>query len=157
MGHPSPQQCRERYYQYLSLALNNSPITPEEGVLIHKWQEEIGRQWPEIARRLGNRGSLAIQFWWYATFNSPKDQMNQQRKNLRKPGRKKVNHSPAVTKRCWQVESTGNGRFHFQSKGQEPETKRKTGLSLTDLQSAKLRVHALRTPPTRRLSTTEHG
>jgi hypothetical protein len=58
MGHPSPQQCRERYYQYLSLALNNSPITPEEGVLIYKWKEEIGRQWPEIARRLGNRSSL---------------------------------------------------------------------------------------------------
>ncbi|PSN71354.1 hypothetical protein BS50DRAFT_598313 [Corynespora cassiicola Philippines] len=64
IGSRSPKQCRERYHQNLKPTLNHDPITPEEGELIEKMVQEMGKRWAEIARRLKGRSDNAVKNWW---------------------------------------------------------------------------------------------
>ncbi|KAI1320743.1 Homeodomain-like protein [Xylariaceae sp. FL0255] len=65
----TPKQCRERYHQNLKPTLNHDPITPEEGILIEKLVNELGKRWAEIARRLNNRSDNAVKNWWNGSMN----------------------------------------------------------------------------------------
>lgn len=64
IGSRSPKQCRERFHQNLKPTLNHEPITPEEGELIEKLVQEMGKRWAEIARRLKGRSDNAVKNWW---------------------------------------------------------------------------------------------
>jgi Myb-like DNA-binding protein FlbD len=65
----SPKQCRERFHQNLKPSLNHAPISAEEGLLIERMVEEMGKRWAEIARRLGNRSDNAVKNWWNGSIN----------------------------------------------------------------------------------------
>lgn len=68
----SPKQCRERYHQNLKPSLNLSPISPEEGALIERMVNEMGKRWAEIARRLQGRSDNAVKNWWNGGMNRRK-------------------------------------------------------------------------------------
>ena len=68
----SPKQCRERYHQNLKPSLNLQPITPEEGQLIERMVNEMGKRWAEIARRLNGRSDNAVKNWWNGGMNRRK-------------------------------------------------------------------------------------
>ncbi|KAL1971771.1 hypothetical protein VTN31DRAFT_1859 [Thermomyces dupontii] len=75
MHYRSPKQCRERFHQNLKPTLSHAPINPEEGMMIERLVNEIGKRWAEIARRLGNRSDNAVKNWWNGT-------MNRKRRNM---------------------------------------------------------------------------
>ena len=72
IAHRSPKQCRERYHQNLKPSLNLTPITPEEGALIERMVNEMGKRWAEIARRLHGRSDNAVKNWWNGGMNRRK-------------------------------------------------------------------------------------
>ncbi|KAJ5179153.1 hypothetical protein N7492_002363 [Penicillium capsulatum] len=65
----SPKQCRERFHQNLKPSLNREPISADEGLLIERMVNEMGKRWAEIARRLGNRSDNAVKNWWNGSMN----------------------------------------------------------------------------------------
>lgn len=69
MHYRSPKQCRERFHQNLKPSLNREPISAEEGLLIERMVNEMGKRWSEIARRLGNRSDNAVKNWWNGSMN----------------------------------------------------------------------------------------
>jgi Myb-like DNA-binding protein FlbD len=72
MLHRSPKQCRERYHQNLKPSLNHEPISSQEGELIERMVNDMGKRWAEIARRLGNRSDNAVKNWWNGSMNRRK-------------------------------------------------------------------------------------
>ncbi|KAA8643544.1 hypothetical protein EYZ11_010026 [Aspergillus tanneri] len=72
MHYRSPKQCRERFHQNLKPSLNREPISAEEGLLIERMVNEMGKRWAEIARRLGNRSDNAVKNWWNGSMNRKK-------------------------------------------------------------------------------------
>ncbi|KAL2218700.1 MYB family conidiophore development protein FlbD [Thermoascus aurantiacus ATCC 26904] len=78
MRYRSPKQCRERFHQNLKPTLNRDPITPEEGMMIERMVNEIGKRWAEIARRLGNRSDNAVKNWWNGSMNRKRRSLAQQ-------------------------------------------------------------------------------
>ncbi|KAJ5106148.1 hypothetical protein N7456_002823 [Penicillium angulare] len=69
MHYRSPKQCRERFHQNLKPSLNREPISADEGLLIERLVDEMGKRWAEIARRLGNRSDNAVKNWWNGSMN----------------------------------------------------------------------------------------
>ncbi|KAF4159891.1 hypothetical protein CNMCM6069_000397 [Aspergillus lentulus] len=69
MHYRSPKQCRERFHQNLKPSLNRDPISTEEGLMIERMVNEMGKRWAEIARRLGNRSDNAVKNWWNGSMN----------------------------------------------------------------------------------------
>lgn len=65
----SPKQCRERFHQNLKPTLNHEPISADEGLMIERMVNEMGKRWAEIARRLGNRSDNAVKNWWNGSMN----------------------------------------------------------------------------------------
>ncbi|KAJ5086099.1 hypothetical protein N7532_010870 [Penicillium argentinense] len=74
----SPKQCRERFHQNLKPSLNREPISADEGLMIERMVNEMGKRWAEIARRLGNRSDNAVKNWWNGS-------MNRKRRGLSSP------------------------------------------------------------------------
>ena len=68
----TPKQCRERFHQNLKPNLCHDPITTEEGRLIERLVEELGKRWAEIARRLPGRSDNAVKNWWNGSQNRRK-------------------------------------------------------------------------------------
>ncbi|KAH7032833.1 Homeodomain-like protein [Microdochium trichocladiopsis] len=75
----TPKQCRERYHQNLKPTLNHEPITPEEGVMIERLVEQMGKRWAEIARKLHNRSDNAVKNWWNGSMNRRKRMVGRRR------------------------------------------------------------------------------
>ncbi|KAE8348992.1 Homeodomain-like protein [Aspergillus coremiiformis] len=69
MHYRSPKQCRERFHQNLKPSLNREPISADEGLVIERMVNEMGKRWAEIARRLGNRSDNAVKNWWNGSMN----------------------------------------------------------------------------------------
>ena len=69
MKYRSPKQCRERFHQNLKPTLNHEPISADEGAMIERMVNEMGKRWAEIARRLGNRSDNAVKNWWNGSMN----------------------------------------------------------------------------------------
>ncbi|KAJ5678465.1 uncharacterized protein N7477_004098 [Penicillium maclennaniae] len=69
MAYRSPKQCRERFHQNLKPSLNREPISSDEGLMIERMVNEMGKRWAEIARRLGNRSDNAVKNWWNGSMN----------------------------------------------------------------------------------------
>ena len=78
MHYRSPKQCRERFHQNLKPSLNREPISADEGLMIERMVNEMGKRWAEIARRLGNRSDNAVKNWWNGS-------MNRKRRGLSSP------------------------------------------------------------------------
>ncbi|KAJ5573411.1 uncharacterized protein N7459_007838 [Penicillium hispanicum] len=78
MHYRSPKQCRERFHQNLKPTLNREPISADEGLVIERMVNEMGKRWAEIARRLGNRSDNAVKNWWNGS-------MNRKRRGLSSP------------------------------------------------------------------------
>ncbi|KAF4761359.1 hypothetical protein N7455_000989 [Penicillium solitum] len=72
MHYRSPKQCRERFHQNLKPSLNREPISADEGLMIERMVNEMGKRWAEIARRLGNRSDNAVKNWWNGSMNRKK-------------------------------------------------------------------------------------
>lgn len=69
MHYRSPKQCRERFHQNLKPSLNREPISADEGLMIERMVNDMGKRWAEIARRLGNRSDNAVKNWWNGSMN----------------------------------------------------------------------------------------
>ncbi|RTE69606.1 hypothetical protein BHE90_016010 [Fusarium euwallaceae] len=66
IGSRTARQCRERYKNYLDPNLSNKEITPKEGAMIDQFVEEMGKNWADVARRLGgHRTDNAVKNWWH--------------------------------------------------------------------------------------------
>lgn len=64
------KQCRERWHNHLDPAINKSPWTEEEDLLLTQAHQQYGNQWAKIAKLLPGRcGSRALPFLPY-TFSS---------------------------------------------------------------------------------------
>ncbi|KAI5528046.1 RNA polymerase II transcription regulator recruiting protein [Trichomonas vaginalis G3] len=73
----SPRQCRERYKNYLSPKIQNSPWTPEEeNLLIQKYQQ-LGPKWSIISVFFAPRSDVNVKNHWAVMMNR-----NQREKNL---------------------------------------------------------------------------
>ncbi|KAJ5776696.1 uncharacterized protein N7511_001707 [Penicillium nucicola] len=72
MYYRSPKQCRERFHQNLKPYLNREPISADEGLVIERMVNEIGKRWAEIAHRLGNRSDNAVKACWNGNMNRKK-------------------------------------------------------------------------------------
>jgi len=62
------KEWERRYVQshYLSLQSNKTPLTEDERRMVHALEWELGHDWAEIARRLGNgRDSNKIKCYWH--------------------------------------------------------------------------------------------
>lgn len=64
MHHRSAKQCRQRFHQNLKPSLNREPISADEGLIIERMVNEMGKRWADIARKLGNRSDNAVKNWW---------------------------------------------------------------------------------------------
>ncbi|KAI1193639.1 Homeodomain-like protein [Nemania serpens] len=91
----SPKQCRERYHQNLKPSLNHEPISAEEGQLIEKLVNELGKRWAEIARRLNNRSDNAVKNWWNGNQNRRRRTMQRRRPSYNYDGHQTHSHAAA--------------------------------------------------------------
>ena len=64
MHHRSAKQCRQPFHQNLKPSLNRGPISADEGLIIERMVNEMGKRWANIARKLGNRSDNAVKNWW---------------------------------------------------------------------------------------------
>ena len=81
----SPKQCRERYHQNLKPSLNHSPITPEEGAVIERMVNDMGKRWAEIARHLPGRSDNAVKNWWNGGMNRRRRLVVRRQSSVRGP------------------------------------------------------------------------
>lgn len=77
----TPKQCRERYHQNLKPNLNHDPISHEEGLVIERLVNQLGKRWAEIARQLPNRSDNAVKNWWNGSMNRRK-RLNRRRSSV---------------------------------------------------------------------------
>ena len=59
------RQCRERYYNYLSPEITNSPWTPEEDQILIQEVQISGSSWSKIAPKFPGRSPNNIKNRWY--------------------------------------------------------------------------------------------
>ncbi|KAL6366227.1 hypothetical protein LRP88_00072 [Fusarium phalaenopsidis] len=79
IGSRTARQCRERHKNFLEPNLNKKDITPEEGARIEQLVEEMGKNWADVARRLGSRRTgNAVKNWWHKNQNRLKRLASQQ-------------------------------------------------------------------------------
>ncbi|KAH0792357.1 Myb-like DNA-binding domain containing protein [Histomonas meleagridis] len=56
----TPRQCRERYNNYLSPNIRNSPWTPEEDAILIQKYREFGPKWSFLAQFFDKRGPVSL-------------------------------------------------------------------------------------------------
>jgi hypothetical protein len=60
MHHRNARQCKERWTNYLSPSVSNSPWTPQEDRLLEDKIREIGQKWVQIAAFFARRTDIHI-------------------------------------------------------------------------------------------------
>ena len=64
MGHRNPRQCKERWFNYLSPMIKNTPWSADEDKLLEKKFEEFGPKWVKIAKFFPMRTDIHIKNRW---------------------------------------------------------------------------------------------
>lgn len=83
MVNRNPRQCRERWLNYLSPKVSNSPWSAEEDEMLKKLHEELGSKWVKISQYFENRTDTNIKNRWLVLQRQKKhaayvNQLNQQ-------------------------------------------------------------------------------
>ena len=65
MTNRTAKQCRDRFENYLSDALNHGQWTAEEDKQIAQLVEQFGTKWKQLAQIVGNRSANALKNRWY--------------------------------------------------------------------------------------------
>ena len=60
IGNRTARQCRERYKNYLSPSINNSPWTPEEDVVLLTKYSQLGPKWSQISTFFNGRTDVMV-------------------------------------------------------------------------------------------------
>ncbi|KAJ5654664.1 hypothetical protein N7490_001667 [Penicillium lividum] len=117
MHYRSPKQCRERFHQNLKPSLNREPISSDEGLMIERMVNEMGKRWAEIARRLGNRSDNAVKNWWNGSMNRKRRGLSSTPVSRTCSGRVEAPYArasvvsptrPRFSTRPWDTESTAS-------------------------------------------------
>ncbi|EAY22725.1 Myb-like DNA-binding domain containing protein [Trichomonas vaginalis G3] len=76
MGNRNARQCKERWENYLSPSINNTPFTPEEDALLLEKQKEIGSKWVTMKNYFDRRTDAALKNRWQMLIRKQKKLQN---------------------------------------------------------------------------------
>ena len=74
MPNRNQRQCRERWINYLSPNVNNSPWTPMEDDLLFQKHADLGAKWVQIARFFPGRSDTSVKNRWMVLMRRAKNE-----------------------------------------------------------------------------------
>ena len=84
------RQCRERWLNYLSPALNKSDFTPEEDALLNQKVEELGQKWVQISKFFTGRTDQMVKNRYFLLKRKNEREMRKKQKKMNQEQKKQA-------------------------------------------------------------------
>ena len=112
MKRRTARQCRERYKNYLSPKVRNSPWTPEEEALLVQKVQEIGQKWAVIASYFDARSDVNVKNHW-AAMTSRNERVQRYAREKAEAARLNAESGSDASVWQWTEETSLSGDFEF--------------------------------------------